>query len=321
MKYYILVFALAAPVLHAAQSPARKCYLPAPMAFRKKPTEMPEYETISQQLGKAVKRVNPALNDELFLAITTNNVVTVRQLLQGREIPDVNAIEPNSGISALGEAIYRGTFPSSSSPKSLRIFQLLVEAGANVNIHSRDLHNTPLHQAVVWNPEAVSLLLQVGALVDIKDQAGRTPLMYAAYSGLYPESIKSLLNAGADINLKDNHGKTAYDQARSYFTRQLLRDYAKLQSQEHIKSAHSAIKKTVEAPIAQKTTGMHDIATIVYGYHRPVPPAKIPVPPAKISEELLRQMQQDDIRENSWTAKLKRLGTSLGGVVWGIIEE
>jgi len=51
-------------------------------------------------------------------------------------------------------------------------------------------------------------LLDAGANVNVKDEAGRTPLTEAAWNG-HTETIKLLLERGADPNIKKNDGQTA----------------------------------------------------------------------------------------------------------------
>ena len=46
-----------------------------------------------------------------------------------------------------------------------------------------------------------------GALINLKDNKGRTPLHCAAYKNAI-ESVRILCESKADINLKDNIGRT-----------------------------------------------------------------------------------------------------------------
>jgi ankyrin repeat protein len=64
----------------------------------------------------------------------------------------------------------------------------------------------------------VAMLLDKGALIDARDNRGRTALMTAASLG-HDEIVALLLKRGADARLKDLAGKTAADLATSETTR------------------------------------------------------------------------------------------------------
>jgi uncharacterized protein len=56
-------------------------------------------------------------------------------------------------------------------------------------------------------------LLNQGAAIDARDEAGRTPLMLAVTQGRL-EIVRLLLARGADPNAADNAGRTPLQQAR-----------------------------------------------------------------------------------------------------------
>ncbi|WP_092002007.1 ankyrin repeat domain-containing protein [Paraburkholderia lycopersici] len=61
--------------------------------------------------------------------------------------------------------------------------QLLVSAGADINIIG-DLGNTPLHQAAMMGQvEAVKLLLKLKARTDLRNEFDQTPMDVAELSG------------------------------------------------------------------------------------------------------------------------------------------
>lgn len=63
--------------------------------------------------------------------------------------------------------------------------------------------------------DQLRLLLKSGAPVDITDEAGMTPLMWAArFDPGHTETTRALLNAGANPEAKDKEGRTAKDHSR-----------------------------------------------------------------------------------------------------------
>jgi ankyrin repeat protein len=55
----------------------------------------------------------------------------------------------------------------------------------------------------------VKELLEKGANVNARDEAGRTALLWVAPARDNPEMVKFLIDKGADVNAKDNAGETA----------------------------------------------------------------------------------------------------------------
>ena len=75
------------------------------------------------------------------------------------------------------------------------------------------------------NPEAVKILLKLGANVNAKDNNGRTVLCWSlsdSDNGNLIASMKLLLEAGADTNIKDNNGHTAIDITRESENEEVL---------------------------------------------------------------------------------------------------
>ncbi len=132
--------------------------------------------------------------------------------------------------------------PSLDDTTSLAMIETLLDAGANPNAQLKlfppyrslrmdrgadaiiDIGTTPLLRAArSGDTAAMKLLLERGALVDLPQQAGATPLMVAV--GLGANSIDTrgkfrteidalsaaqvLLDAGADVKASDNSGRTA----------------------------------------------------------------------------------------------------------------
>ena len=90
----------------------------------------------------------------------------------------------------------------------------LLQAGANIEARSGDSDWTPLTSAVYHSqPAVVGVLLDHGAVVDVRDRDQRTPLWWAAGVG-HVDAAALLLAKGADANAKDNEGMTPLGRAK-----------------------------------------------------------------------------------------------------------
>lgn len=95
-----------------------------------------------------------------------------------------------------------------------RVGRLLVKATPNPDIRLEH-GETPLMQAVRQHlDEAVQLLLDKGADVNLRDSRGRTALMHAVM-GENLEAVALLLSWGADPSIKDGSGATPQEKARA----------------------------------------------------------------------------------------------------------
>lgn len=84
----------------------------------------------------------------------------------------------------------------------------LLRAGANVNTVGNVHGDTALIAAVIGNhTETVKVLLDNGADVNAREEAGYTSLMRAVTLE-YVSIIKLLLDAGADVNARNDWGET-----------------------------------------------------------------------------------------------------------------
>lgn len=105
--------------------------------------------------------------------------------------------------------------------KNLQIVKSLLDAGAEINL-SNDDGTTPLMYAVTSNSnnEIVKLMIEKKVLINQINDKGENALIYAIkYSSNPEETIKILLEGGIDVNRRDVKGKTAYDYA---LTRNIL---------------------------------------------------------------------------------------------------
>jgi ankyrin repeat protein len=99
--------------------------------------------------------------------------------------------------------------------------QTLLEKGANPNAED-DAGLTPLHYAAdLGYVEIVKLLLERGADPKAKDNKGSTPLHWAAFFG-HVDVVRVLLERGADPRIADNEGHIPLDYAKDSAIRSLL---------------------------------------------------------------------------------------------------
>lgn len=91
-----------------------------------------------------------------------------------------------------------------------RIVNLLLDAGADVN-EETEADRAPLYE-VSGAPELVPDLIAAGAKINMRNDNGETPLMYASNE----TTVKALLAAGADPTIRSNDGKTAVDKVRQW---------------------------------------------------------------------------------------------------------
>jgi len=89
--------------------------------------------------------------------------------------------------------------------------RILLNAGADPNRQDRN-GTAPIHSLAQWNrkdpAQALALLLDHGARIDIRNQQGMTTLLLAGRYGTSTAPMKALLDRGADINAVDENGNT-----------------------------------------------------------------------------------------------------------------
>jgi ankyrin repeat protein len=122
---------------------------------------------------------------------------------------------PGDGITALMNATARCDND---------VLALLIDAGAAVNARDR-WQNTALHYAARCSPpvvnqqkaeQVIQTLLKAGADPNVRNSAGRTPLMEVAKSQ-FVEGVSSLLIAGANPAYCDVNGHNAADELEDAF--------------------------------------------------------------------------------------------------------
>ncbi|PTB39045.1 hypothetical protein M441DRAFT_145221 [Trichoderma asperellum CBS 433.97] len=95
----------------------------------------------------------------------------------------------------------------------LRIFDLLVSRGANLDVRD-NLGRTLLMEAAASGQSlCIELLIQSGLDVNDRDNSGMTALHHAVMNDAV-DSILPLLRRGADPEAKDHHGLSVFERAR-----------------------------------------------------------------------------------------------------------
>jgi ankyrin repeat protein len=120
--------------------------------------------------------------------------------------PEAINFYAEDGFTPLGLACYFGQY---------EIAEFLVQKGANVNLHSNNGFKVyPLHSAAAGNYTNIArMLLENGAWINVKQEAGATALHSAAQSGNI-DLLILLLEHGADITVRMEGGKLPADLAR-----------------------------------------------------------------------------------------------------------
>lgn len=145
-------------------------------------------------------QLDPDTTPPLLTAVAANDSDRVHGLLAANESPDER---DEYGRTAL---IYAVMFDN------VRIGQMLVSQGANVNFHDQ-LGKTALHWAVErGSGDMLRLLLDAKAMIEAQDLHGLTPLMAAASNGK-AEAVRILLQYHADPRKPDYTGHDAVDWA------------------------------------------------------------------------------------------------------------
>ena len=138
------------------------------------------------------------LDDELLEAAETGNLAAVTSALQRGA--NVNARDGGFGRTALMSASMRSLIP---------IMRVLLEAGAQVNLHGALGETALILAASGRGGESIEVLLAGGADPNRADRDKKTPLMWMVDPQFHrgsdtSASIGPLVHAGARINDRDS---------------------------------------------------------------------------------------------------------------------
>ncbi|GAA6098327.1 ankyrin repeat domain-containing protein 31 isoform X2 [Tachysurus ichikawai] len=136
----------------------------------------------------------------------------------------------------------------------------IIEVGASVNL-ADNAGWTPLHEAVLGhNYKVAETLIKAGALVNSVGLEGITPLQDAVHLGDF-KLVHLLLKWGADPLLKNQKGDNAFDLSQDSNVEKLLRQYAakacRRTRQKEQKTSEAEVSSAI-CPDTEDTTKVHD---------------------------------------------------------------
>ena len=167
---------------------------------------------------------------DLITAAWRGNLKQMKQLLDQRVSPDVR-FPDGQYVNEDGFTWFQppdidygfGLTPlhAAAYNNCTEALSLLLDNGANINIKD-NIGTTPLHNAANKNhTEVVNLLLKNGALVNLQNHNNWTPLHFAAFHNNV-NVILLLLQFGANTRLTDSFNQTPLDLAHKYRKREAI---------------------------------------------------------------------------------------------------
>ncbi|XP_050390797.2 serine/threonine-protein phosphatase 6 regulatory ankyrin repeat subunit B-like [Patella vulgata] len=153
---------------------------------------------------------NPCVNSEqgetiLMLSCRKQNLKTVSILLKHQKVKEIiNKISHVEGLSALHLSIQLGR----SETTCLPLVMALVEAGADVNISSREMTTPSCISACRGFMSVLAYLIDHGADVNAADQNQFTVLHHIVTKPNANLFLQKLIFAGVQINLQNKFGET-----------------------------------------------------------------------------------------------------------------
>jgi ankyrin repeat protein len=153
----------------------------------------------------------PGANADLSSSLNPfgNYYNNVARAAEGNDVAKVRAlISSGNNVNQTEEDSQRTGLHNVAINGNLQIAAILIKAGARIDVRD-NLGNTPLIYAADHDRlEMAKLLMDVGAQVDAENKNGMTPLMIAAKDGEV-EMVRTLLARGANPNKSDYTGRDA----------------------------------------------------------------------------------------------------------------
>lgn len=144
-------------------------------------------------------------NSIMHLACLHQKFEILRYLLLNNSTFNINTTNKENK-TLLNVAAESGCFRSS---------EMLLRKGADINIACKITGKTPLMSASMnGHDKIVQLLINAGAIINLINDNGFTPINAAAGEG-HTETVRVLLEAGADINIPNIYGCTPLNSAAS----------------------------------------------------------------------------------------------------------
>jgi ankyrin repeat protein len=188
--------------------------------------------------GADINHPNDVRRTPLIEAVYKQRVTTVQTLLSLGADPDIRG---NDDGTALRDAV---NAPSQNA-EGIPILNMLLKAGANLNIGDASGRTALMRAASFKNGRMIEMLLKAGADPNLKDSDGLTALMHTILSVPVLEGCKEMMRllilAGADIHLRDNKGRSALDLAS--------RDYMPTETAKFLRAQETDFRKGLDRPV------------------------------------------------------------------------
>ncbi|XP_051724288.1 fibronectin type 3 and ankyrin repeat domains protein 1-like [Ctenopharyngodon idella] len=155
--------------------------------------------------GADINKRESTGKNSLMLACYAGHLDTVKYL---RNCGSTWQSRDTDGCTPLHWAVDGGHLP---------VITYMIQDGCKVDVMDKVSLWTPLMRvsAISGNAAVASVLLQAGAEVNVRDKAGKTPLMVAVLNN-HVELVKLLLDSGADHHMKNEYGAGAADMAKAF---------------------------------------------------------------------------------------------------------